>query len=217
MPLPRFARLAALASLTACGTPSCVARGTRIRTPTGDTEVESLRVDDIVIVVEPRSGATTLSRLTAIRTATRECGLLEVGALRLEVTTDHPLFDPDAGDFFPAGDWLLGARTALLRLEAGVERVVVTRAVVFAGVAQVFDLTVEHEWHTFVANGVVVHNKQPAACAIPGGGGATTTIGTPSSERPVCSCGAGQQGRWTCAGSGGQAFCDECGSVDAGP
>lgn len=33
---------------------------------------------------------------------------------------------------------------------------------VAAGVAEVFDLTVQHELHNFVAAGLLVHNKSPA-------------------------------------------------------
>ncbi len=56
----------------------------------------------------------------------------------------------------------------------------------FVGVEDIFDLTVDHPAHTFVANGVVVHNKQPLRrlCEFPGGSTAR--------EGSVCACQAGQ-------------------------
>lgn len=51
-----------------------------------------------------------------------------------------------------------------------------------------------------------MHNKQPAGCAISGGG--TTNIVLPDSERHACVRDGGV-GRWTCAGS--DIF---CGTVD---
>ena len=41
----------------------------------------------------------------------------------------------------------------------------------FAGVPEVFDLTVDHPLHNFIANGVLVHKKEPIeTCSFPGSG-----------------------------------------------
>lgn len=204
-------------SLTACGpVVSCVARGARVQTPRGGRAIEDLRVGDEVVVANPATGLTVVSHITAITSATRECGSLEVGGRTLKLTSDHPVYDPIAKGFFPAGDWLLGDRKHLLEIGDDGPRVVqVDGAKLFCAVSEVFDLTVEHEWHTFVAEDIVVHNKQPAGCFVPDAG-VFTSIATPEEERPICRCADAGIGRWTCTGSGGQPSCERCGSVDAG-
>lgn len=146
----------------------CVARGSRIRTPKNERLVEELAIGDEVLCVDPESGSLVAGKLSAIRTATRECLSLSYGGEALIATSDHPLYCPDARQWAPAGDWALGKRTRLLRASAGDERIApvsVERTAMFAGVHQVFDLTVDHPLHNFVANSVLVHNKsQPRTC-----------------------------------------------------
>lgn len=208
----RLFEVAALGTLGACGT-TCVARGCRVRTPAGDVPIETLRVGDTVVVIDPSTGASAVSRLSAIRSSRRECGLLELGAARLFVTTDHPLYDPDERAFFPAGDWLLGKRTALLEVSASGEARPshVSAATTFSRLDEVFDLSVEHDWHTFVAEGVVVHNKQKVeTCPLPDGG---TVIQWQAQQQ--CTCPQGVTSYWEC--EGGEAVCVNCSTVDAGP
>lgn len=113
------------------------------------------------------------------------------------MTTDHPIFDPDARGFFPAGDWLLGARSGLLVSdESGVRRESILKVERFTRVDEVFDLTVEHAWHTFVAEGVVVHNKSPP-CG-------------PIKPNTTCSCGSERVGVLECESTWGSPVCVRC-------
>lgn len=210
-------RVGLSASLSACGPVYCVARGSRVRTPGGERPIEELRVGDEVVAVDPATGATCASRLAAVVGSTRECGTLTLGDRRLSVTSDHPLYDPLAKGFFVAGDWLLGRRTHLaLVTDEGLRVVAVERVEVFTRVDEVFDLTVEHEWHTFVAEGVLVHNKPAADCKVPDGGGFVAYTGGAVGTEP-CTCTDGREGRWTCDSSGGTPVCVACGGVDGGP
>ncbi|MDP3501812.1 MAG: Hint domain-containing protein [Myxococcales bacterium] len=209
--------LGVASSIAACGPfPFCVARGSRVRTPTGPRRIEELEVGDEIVVADPATGLTAVSRLEAVLKSTRECGTLRFSGRALSVTSDHPLYDPQACGFFPAGDWLLGLRTHLFEItDSGATVVRVENFEAFTRIDDVFDLTVAHEWHTFVAEGVLVHNKQPANCSIPDGG--FTTLGTPDELRPGCACMDGGVGRWTCGGSGGLALCQFCAAQDGGP
>lgn len=134
----------------------------RVRTADGERPIESLAVGDLLVVVDPVNGARGVSRLCAIRTARRETIALSTATATLRCTSDHPLYDPLARQWAPAGDWALGHRTHLLAVsQEAVQPAPVLQRVVDAGVADVFDLTVEGEPHTFVAEGLVVHNKSP--------------------------------------------------------
>jgi hypothetical protein len=167
-------------------------------------------VGDEVVVVDPATFATSTSRLVAMKVSQRECGTMIHPAGQLCVTTDHPIFDPDARGFFPAGDWLVGTRSALLISDdRGVRREAIRSVEIFTRVDDVFDLTVEHEWHTFVAEGVVVHNKEPPC-------------NDPEPNTP-CSCGDQRVGVLACLGAWGPPECTECrlprgsdGGVDGG-
>lgn len=203
-------------TLTACSPVYCVARGSRVRTPDGERPIESLRRGDELVVADPATGATAVSRLVAIVGSTRECGTLSFVGRRLSVTSDHPLYDPLARDFFPAGDWLLGKRTHLaMPTGSGLQVLAVEQVEVFSRVDEVFDLTVEHAWHTFVAEGVLVHNKQPAPCDAPDANEFIAYTGPTAGSQP-CSCADGGVGRWRCELSGGQAVCVACGGADGG-
>jgi hypothetical protein len=169
-----------------------------------------------VIAVDPQTGATCQTRLVAMVKSTRECGTLGFRDRRLLVTSDHPIFDPMERRFAPAGDWLLGKRTHLAEVTAtGLVAIRIDSVQVFSRIEDVFDLTVEHPWHTFVAETVLVHNKQPAGCTFPDGGGFVSYTGPTDGIEP-CGCANGRQGLWRCASSGARATCESCGA-DAGP
>ncbi len=142
----------ALSAIAQLGCDFCIARGAKVKTPRGEVNVEDVAVGDEVIVVDPETLEQHVGRVTHVRTAKRECGRLD----QLRLTSSHPLYDPEKHEWAPAGDWLLGVRNVLQTTEAPTR---VERAERFVGVDDVFDLTVDHPLHTFVADGVVVHNK----------------------------------------------------------
>lgn len=133
---------------------SCIARGTPVKTPRGLKNIEDVSVGDEVVVVDPASLDEHVGVVTAVRSATRECARVDT----LRLTPAHPLFDTTRNEWAPAGDWLLGLRTHYATLEGAKQVAQVER---FVGLDEVFDLTVDHPLHTFVAGGVVVHNKSP--------------------------------------------------------
>jgi filamentous hemagglutinin len=139
----------------------CVAAGTRVLTPKGERPIEELGVGDVVISIDPQTGERIAAPISAIRSARREClSIALAGGRTLVATSDHPVFDPDADDYFPAGDWVLGKRKRLLELvDEGVQAVNVGSTSIYSGVRKVFDLTVDSPHHNFVASGIVVHNK----------------------------------------------------------
>jgi hypothetical protein len=150
-------------SLTACGV-YCIARGTLVSTPRGKRPIEDLIEQDTVWCIDPETGEQVASHITAMVRATREVMRLSGENFSLTCTTDHPLYDPVAKTWSPAGDWVLGTRSALMLVpgEGAPTRVVtvITREV-SAGIAEVFDVSVAHALHNFVAGNVLVHNKSP--------------------------------------------------------
>ncbi len=163
---------ASLFGALGCNIPTtCVARGTRIRTPKGQKCVEEFELGDEIWCVNPMTGGYVTSIVTSIQTSKRECGRLRFGQSELVVTSDHPIYCPDDGIWAPAGDWLCGDRHRFLH--CGEDKIVTSTSIdqhdVFVGVFDVFDLTVAHELHNFVANGVLVHNKsvQRPECTLP--------------------------------------------------
>lgn len=198
------------AALLSC----CVGRGAKVKTPRGLRKIEELEVGEEVIVVDPETLEQHTSVVTAIRRAPRECGRLHFAAGSLTVTSAHPLFDPRAKEWAPAGDWLLGVREEFVG-EDGPQRV--TQAERFVGVEEVFDLSVAHALHTFVADGVVVHNKPTppygSSCDVTPTDKPAFYVGAP------CACGPseselGRVGRVACVGEPLSPVCECSFDVD---
>ncbi|MDB4929482.1 MAG: extracellular repeat protein [Myxococcaceae bacterium] len=209
----RLVFLAAAAALsTACSSEtSCVARGALVATPKGRRPVEELALGDEVTAVDPASGERVTATLVGIRRAMRECITLTGEGFSLTCTTDHPLYDPSEGRWAPAGDWALGARSALLFVpqEGHPRAAQVTGRSSSVRLSEVFDLTVDHALHNFVADGVLVHNKSRPLeiCAYPDAGS--------SYESAPCTCSTGGSGATVCSAPGGVAVC-VCDGADAG-
>jgi hypothetical protein len=158
----RFALLSAL-SLLFLGQGCrflCVAEGSSISTPTGLCPIEQLREGDAVYSVDIRSGALVEARIIAIRRSVRECMSLELNGERLCCTPDHPIYDPNTASYRIAGEWITSGATKVARvLEGRVLEQAVTSVSAYAGLLEVFDLSVDGPHSNFIANGVVVHNK----------------------------------------------------------
>jgi hypothetical protein len=207
----RLLVVGALAGLMSCR--GCVARGARVRVPGGTRPIEELTPGDDVICVDPHSGELVVTPLVAVRSARRECVQLSVGTLTLTLTSDHPVYCPQTDQWAPAGDWALGNRTQLLEVTTeGVRPVEVTQVRTYCGVHEVFDLSVDHPLHNFVANGLLVHNKKhpPDPCELPNG-----SFVTSGSD---CTCPDGAIGAVSCDPSGDNFVCEGCSpAADAGP
>lgn len=142
---------------------SCVAAGSRVRTPTGEVDIASLQVGDLVLSFDVETGVAEASPIVAIRRARRECLALRIGARRLVCTPEHPIFAVDTSAFEPASAFAVHAGRPVRIAGDDAWRVGLVDAIeVYAGVHDVLDITVESRHHNFVAEGVIVHNKSPA-------------------------------------------------------
>jgi hypothetical protein len=161
----RFALLSAL-SLLFLGQGCwwfCIAEGSLISTPTGRCRIEQLREGDAIYSVDTHTGVLVEARITAIRRSVRECMSLELcGGERLRCTPDHPIYHPGTDSYRLAGEWITSGATTVSRV---VEGRVIEQAVrsvsAYAGLMEVFDLSVDGPHANFIADGVVVHNKSP--------------------------------------------------------
>jgi hypothetical protein len=131
----------------------CVPFGTVIDTPSGDCRVEFLRPGDEVVSV--RFGNTTervKAKIAAIAT-TRSPYCIQLRRNCL-VTPAQPVRT--------ANGWIeaAGLKRGDQVMDGHGELVVVEHLSVIEGYFEVFDLSIEEPWHSFVANGLVCHNKE---------------------------------------------------------
>jgi predicted lipid-binding transport protein (Tim44 family) len=137
----------------------CFGAGTRIATPHGAVPIEGLASGDAILAVDDR-GRTVPTRVRVLFVSRSPVMQVRTGEETLAVTEEHPM-GTATGRFRPAGDLRSGDR--ILKWEGGdpiagkVDGVSPP-----SGNELVFNLQVE-EPNTFIANGVIVHNK--------GGGG----------------------------------------------
>jgi hypothetical protein len=141
---------------------SCVAAGSRVRTPEGDVDIATLRIGDLVLSFDVDTGVAEASPIVAIRRARRECLALRVGARRLVCTPEHPIFAADTRSFEPASSLAVTTGRSVKIVDGEVWQVENIEDVeIYAGVHEVFDITVASRHHNFSAEGVLVHNKSP--------------------------------------------------------
>ena len=157
--------------LSSCERPQgrmCVARGTRILTPTGWRYVETLKYGDAIVSVCESTLKRSVSRLISIAHSVREVTTLRTEMGEIKTTPDHPLFDPETKTYVAAENWATGHRARLLRVDvsAPIVSVPIHPNESRVETADVFDLTVESHHQNFVANGVLVHNKSIAPSCI---------------------------------------------------
>jgi predicted lipid-binding transport protein (Tim44 family) len=150
----------------------CFPAGTKIATPKGSIAIESLASGDEVFAVTV-DGLTVRSTVKTVFVSKETLVKIKTDGGDLMTTADHPV-SLQEGVFKQARDFLPGDRIAKWkngRLTAKtVQKILFTEKE-----ALVFDLQVG-EPHTYVAEGVVVHNKG-GGCFPPG-----TPIRTPQSQ-----------------------------------
>jgi predicted lipid-binding transport protein (Tim44 family) len=153
----------------------CFPAGTGIATPKGQRPIEALAAGDEVLSIDPE-GRTVRSLVKTILINKGPLLTIKTAGGSLPATEDHPI-SLGEGRFRPAGDLRPGNR--ITRWKEGRLVAQKVREVDF-GLKEglVFNLEVEGP-HTFIAEGVVVHNK---------GGGclpAATPIGTLQGLIPI--------------------------------
>lgn len=129
----------------------CFLAGTKVSTPNGQRSIESIRVGDLVLARD------SMGRVVS-RPVTRTYRSLVRSYLRvngsLQVTADHPFLA--SGQWLKSSELVVGTRLKLLN---GGSIDVVSVEEIRRG-ARVFNIEVGED-HTFYANGILVHNKNP--------------------------------------------------------
>lgn len=144
---------------TVGGGPACLAAGTRVLTPKGEVAIELLSPGDEVFSMDERAGSLVAQPVAATRRqdGAKTLRLRLAGRKALLATAEHPLYDPDARSYRPAGAFAAGGRVASAGA-AGLAALEVA-AISPGPRAAVFDLVVGGAHRNFIAEGVLVHNK----------------------------------------------------------
>lgn len=151
-------------AVAGCGEDSCVEEDTLVSTPSGDRAIGEVQVGESIWSVDPDSGAKTLGRVSRVVRAWGWCEKLDLGGESLWLTAEHPLYSPELGEFRAAQHWLEGELATTLGAD-GAPTSTARGAWYEQRPCRVIDLTVESEPHTFIAAGIVVHNKSfPETC-----------------------------------------------------
>lgn len=149
----------------AAATPACcVAAGSRVRTPDGEVPIERLGIGDAVLSFDVQRGVLVPTRVSAIRSALRSCVSLRAKTSTLVCTPDHPIYMPDRASYEHAVAAIPGRPVALASAE-GARATAVDSVGIPSGLHTVIDISVESPLHNFVAEGVLVHNKEFADCS----------------------------------------------------
>ncbi|MDP6943310.1 MAG: Hint domain-containing protein [Myxococcota bacterium] len=151
--------------LTGCFPMGCFVARTRVDTPDGPRPIDALKKGDVVWAWSEAEGARVERRVEAVhRTLGQVVCRVEVGEHVIPgVTPEHPFFHVDAGEFVALRD--LPTDALLLTVVDGEPRQARISGLEITEhlepCVMVFNLTVEGPEHTYFAEGVLVHNKQP--------------------------------------------------------
>lgn len=148
-----------------CGN-SCIEESTLVRTPEGSMAIGELEVGDAVVSIDPSTGIESTTRVARVVRAWAWCERLVVDGRSVWLTEEHPLYSPEVAGFRPAESWLTGELQRTLSDE-GADLATTHGRWLDQRPCRVVDLTVDAEPHTFVAAGIVVHNKstgEPSVC-----------------------------------------------------
>jgi len=137
----------------------CFPAGTMIKTPKGEAPIDRLRAGDTIIAVD-KNGQPVTARIIETHATKSPLQIIKTGHGLLKTTQEHPLALASGG-FRPAGELSIGDRILTWNDTQCTADSVTDKS--YTGMPEtVYNLTVD--WpHTFVADGVIVHNK--------GGGG----------------------------------------------
>jgi hypothetical protein len=145
-----------------CGD-SCLEQSTLVRTPEGLVSIGELKVGDAVVSIDPSTGVEATTHVARVSYAWAWCEKLVVGDQPVWLTEEHPLYSPEASAFRPAESWLTGKLRHALS-QSGTPLVTTGGGWLDQRPCRVVDLTVDEAPHTFVAAGIVVHNKSDPEC-----------------------------------------------------
>lgn len=141
----------------------CFPAGTMITTPNGQTPIEAIRRGDLVIAVDTKGNTSTV---VVEGTITKENKLIEIHTAQgiLQTTRDHPIWI-SADEYREAGKLNVG--DSIMMWDTNTLRPTHIIRINAASSEQhhVFNLDVAAP-HTFIANGIIVHNKSIARCLV---------------------------------------------------
>ena len=148
----------------------CFTAGTRILTPKGEKNIESLKDGDDVYAVTPQGSLQAVAVEEIYRISAR---VLKINTNNREVNTtaEHPFLTVD-GSFRQAGELKVGDKVTVY--DAGYQKTEEIISINETGESAVYNLNVG-EPHTFVASGFIVHNKGGSS----GGSSSPYTSSTP--------------------------------------
>jgi len=144
----------------------CFVAGTRIETPQGNVAIESLKSGDQVYSFDVKTEKlvpTLVSKLLRREVQDRWQVTFANGTI-LEVTSEHPFWDPVLNKYRPIKDFKINDQALVVGNDGIKENVAVLEKKFIPGTIEVYNLSVGEPYRNYLAEGVLVHNKQDYTC-----------------------------------------------------
>jgi hypothetical protein len=152
-----------------CVIPPCFTSGTLILTPKGKTPIEKLAQGDEVFSVDTATYQRVPKKVVAVHQHVTD-KILQIGlsnGTSVQVTPEHPFFDPQKGRYRPIGSFRVGDKVVMVSEgdKFKTEEVkIVSKKMLREKNTPVYNITVEKPFENYIAEGIIVHNKPPATC-----------------------------------------------------
>ena len=142
--------------------PACFLAGTKIDTPNGEKLIEELQKGASIFAVDPLSGKRVATIVNQVFVSKQDRYLIihtEDGGI-VRTTAYHPFYNGLINIFMRIENFSIGDK--LVRVISGNRSLVSIEDIeVINKTVIVYNLSVEHDYHTFLAGNYIVHNKTP--------------------------------------------------------
>ena len=155
--------LVCILSMNSCSEDSCIIEGTKIATPKGKRNIETLQEGDLIYsydIYQKKLRPRPIKKV--IQSTKNKSYIITTQNFQLKgITAEHPVFNISEQRFKKTSTLVVGSHVLVLQNNQLIEqRIIDIKLQEHANSYRFFDLSLQGNEHNFFADNILVHNKQ---------------------------------------------------------